>query len=130
MLSLALQILFGSGFSIGVKAASVRKRDMVYAGGLNYIFAALLCGAWLAARRRQSRRRMRRARRLMNILMRSPLTIRMARLLLRLFIQTPRALKARRPLLRQAKRSTCRLHTPTLRRRTKPCLKWSTVSPN
>ena len=50
MLSLALQILFGAGFSVGVKAASIRKRDMIYVGGLNYIAAALLCGAWLAGR--------------------------------------------------------------------------------
>lgn len=50
MLSLALQILFGAGFSVGVKAASVRKRDMIYVGGLNYIAAVLLCGAWLAGR--------------------------------------------------------------------------------
>ena len=50
MISLALQILFGSGFSVGVKAAAARNNDMIWVGGVNYIAAALLATVWTALR--------------------------------------------------------------------------------
>ncbi len=50
MLNLALHVVFGSGFGLGVKAASMRRHDMMTVGGFNYIWAGVLASIWLAAR--------------------------------------------------------------------------------
>ncbi|MAF13238.1 hypothetical protein CMK11_22520 [Candidatus Poribacteria bacterium] len=50
MLSLALHVVFGSGFGLGVKVASMRRHDMLTVGALNYICAAVLASVWVLAR--------------------------------------------------------------------------------
>lgn len=50
MLSLALHVIFGAGFGLGVKGASMRRHDMLTVGGLNYILAGVIASVWLASR--------------------------------------------------------------------------------
>ena len=44
---LALHVLFGSGFSLGLKATILRRKDTFVVGGLNYILACAVGTPWL-----------------------------------------------------------------------------------
>ncbi len=47
---LLLHIVLGAGFSLGLKCAILRRRDMYVVGGLNYVIACLVGAVWFFAR--------------------------------------------------------------------------------
>ena len=50
MLSLTLHTVFAAAFGLCVKAAGMRRRDLIVVGGLNYIIAGLIAAVWFLAR--------------------------------------------------------------------------------